>query len=398
MPRTPHEMEWNRSQAMDRGVILNEMKVDIVNDFKLGHRHRIDIVINSLEGGGAERVMVALANEFAEQGDFVRLIALCREGPYISEISDTVVFCCIHAKRARAAVRSLANLFRKDTPYVILSSQWHVNIATIVARTMSGINPRLVIREGTTLGIYKTGSIARIQDILKRLPYRMADAIIAPSVGAAESLANFAAVPRSLIYAIPNPVDVDHLQSKSKEVCGAIRHVRRKYIAALGRLSPEKGFDVLLRAFAGIVGRVDVDLIVTGDGQSKIELVELSRALGIYDRVHFTGYIENPFPILARSELFVLASRREGMPNALLQALALNIPVIATDCPSGPREILETLSCGRLVPVDDVGALCDAMLLSLSECFSTKTSDLIQMHFGSSQIAMRFRSIMLDLQ
>ena len=398
MPRTPHEMEWNRSQAMDRGVILNEMKVDIVNDFKLGHRHRIDIVINSLEGGGAERVMVALANEFAEQGEFVRLIALCREGPYISEISDTVVFCCIHAKRARAAVRSLANLFRKDTPYVILSSQWHVNIATIVARTMSGINPRLVIREGTTLGINKTGSIARIQDILKRLPYRMADAIIAPSVGAAESLANFAAVPRSLIYAIPNPVDVDHLQSKSKEVCGAIRHVRRKYIAALGRLSPEKGFDVLLRAFAGIVGRVDVDLIVTGDGQSKIELVELSRALGIYDRVHFTGYIENPFPILARSELFVLASRREGMPNALLQALALNIPVIATDCPSGPREILETLSCGRLVPVDDVGALCDAMLLSLSECFSTKTSDLIQMHFGSSQIAMRFRSIMLDLQ
>ena len=398
MPRTPHEMEWNRSQAMDRGVILNEMKVDIVNDFKLGHRHRIDIVINSLEGGGAERVMVALANEFAEQGEFVRLIALCREGPYISEISDTVVFCCIHAKRARAAVRSLANLFRKDTPYVILSSQWHVNIATIVARTMSGINPRLVIREGTTLGINKTGSIARIQDILKRLPYRMADAIIAPSVGAAESLANFAAVPRSLIYAIPNPVDVDHLQSKSKEVCGAIRHVRRKYIAALGRLSPEKGFDVLLRAFAGIVGRVDVDLIVTGDGQSKLELVELSRALGIYDRVHFTGYIENPFPILARSELFVLASRREGMPNALLQALALNIPVIATDCPSGPREILETLSCGRLVPVDDVGALCDAMLLSLSECFSTKTSDLIQMHFGSSQIAMRFRSIMLDLQ
>ena len=398
MPRTPHEMEWNRSQAMDRGVILNEMKVDIVNDFKLGHRHRIDIVINSLEGGGAERVMVALANEFAEQGEFVRLIALCREGPYISEISDTVVFCCIHAKRARAAVRSLANLFRKDTPYVILSSQWHVNIATIVARTMSGINPRLVIREGTTLGINKTGSIARIQDILKRLPYRMADAIIAPSVGAAESLANFAAGPRSLIYAIPNPVDVDHLQSKSKEVCGAIRHVRRKYIAALGRLSPEKGFDVLLRAFAGIVGRVDVDLIVTGDGQSKIELVELSRALGIYDRVHFTGYIENPFPILARSELFVLASRREGMPNALLQALALNIPVIATDCPSGPREILETLSCGRLVPVDDVGALCDAMLLSLSECFSTKTSDLIQMHFGSSQIAMRFRSIMLDLQ
>lgn len=391
-------MDWNRSRAIDCGVILNEMKVDIVNDSKLGQRHRIDVVINSLEGGGAERVMVALANEFAEQGDFVRLIALCREGPYISEISDKVSFCSIHAKRARAAVRSLADLFRKDPPYVILSSQWHANIATILARTMSGINARLAIREGTTLGIYKTGSIARIQDILKRLPYRMADAIIAPSVGAAESLAHFAAVPRSLIYAIPNPVDVDYLQSKSKEDCGALRHVRRKYVAALGRLSPEKGFDVLLRAFAGVVGRVDVDLVIVGDGQSKLALADLSRALGIYDRVHFTGYVENPFPILARSELFVLTSRREGMPNALLQALALNIPVIATDCPSGPREILETLSCGHLVPVDDVGAICDAILMSLSGRSSTKTSDLIQMHFGSSQITMRFRSRMVGLQ
>ena len=383
---------------MDRIITINVMLDEVFHDSKLGQRHRIDIVINSLEGGGAERIMVALANEFAEQGDFVRLIALCREGPYVSEIADTVFFCSIHAKRARAAVRSLAGLFRNDPPYVILSSQWHANIATIVARTMSGINARLAIREGTTLGIKKTGSIARIQDILKRLPYRMVNAVIAPSVGAAESLANFAAVPRSLIHAIPNPVDVDHLQSKSKEDCGALRHVRRKYVAALGRLSPEKGFDVLLRAFAGVAGRVDVDLVIAGDGQSKLALVQLSQALGIYDRVHFTGYIENPFPILARSELFVLASRREGMPNALLQALALNIPVIATDCPSGPREILETLACGHLVPVDDVVALCDAMLLSLSRRSSTKTSDLIRMHFGSSQIAMRFRSAMLDLQ
>jgi len=165
-------------------------------------------------------------------------------------------------------------------------------------------------------------------------------------------------VPARSVHVIPNPIaTVSEEAAAERATVG-----RSKCVSALGRLVPQKGFDTLLQAFAQCIRtHADWSLTIIGEGPERSQLEALSARLGIGDRVSMIGRRSNPFPILRQTDLFVLSSRYEGFPMALVEAMACRLPVISTDCPSGPRDIIRDGVDGILVPPDDVPALTQAM-------------------------------------
>jgi glycosyltransferase involved in cell wall biosynthesis len=194
-----------------------------------------------------------------------------------------------------------------------------------------------------------------------------AHAIVAPSQGAAENLARVTGIPRDSIEVIDNPVVSASLISKSRLptdhhwLAGNI-----PVVIGIGRLTRQKDFATLLRAFAVVRRQRPARLIILGEGEDRPALADLAMNLGIADDVDLPGFVANPYAILSRAALFVLSSRWEGLPGVLIEALACGTKVVATDCPSGPREILDNGAYGQLVPVGDDKAMAVAILRAIT--------------------------------
>ena len=171
----------------------------------------------------------------------------------------------------------------------------------------------------------------------------------------------------SRTHVVYNPVVSEYVKRRSREPANHawVDAPEHAVILAVGKLIKRKDFDVLLAAFARLVARRPARLIVLGDGRMRPKLLALANALGVEDRVDFPGFNENPYAFFAKADLFVLSSRTEALPTVLIEAMACGCPVVSTDCPFGPREILEEGKLGPLVPVGDVEALADAMVRAL---------------------------------
>lgn len=202
---------------------------------------------------------------------------------------------------------------------------------------------------------------------------RSADLAVAVSQGVADNL-RMLRFPQRRIRVVTNGIDAGALRARAGEPAPTPVPAR-PYVVALGRLSLEKGFDTLVRAHAQVLQSscTPHQLLIIGEGPERDALMDLIAELGVGDTVTMTGFLDNPFPLLARADLFVLSSRWEGYALALAEALLLGVPAVATDCVAGPRELLRDGELGRLVPVDDVSALSAAME---DELFPTGGSDL----------------------
>jgi glycosyltransferase involved in cell wall biosynthesis len=240
-------------------------------------------------------------------------------------------------------------------------------LARALARTCTPIGLRL----GTNLSTAMAGRGA-LQRALRFLPIRLSysriERIIAVSAGVAEDTARIARVPRSSIAVIPNPVITPELAAQAGEPCDHpwLRPGEPPVIMGSGRFQRQKDFPTLLRAFARVRGGRVCRLIILGEGKGRAGLESLVRELGLSGEVDLPGFVPNPYPLIARAALFVLSSAWEGSPNVLTEALALGVPAVSTDCPSGPAEILGGGRFGPLVPVGDVAALADAMERTLA--------------------------------
>ena len=194
-------------------------------------------------------------------------------------------------------------------------------------------------------------------------------AVVGNSEGVVSDVAEFAAVPADRLHLIRNPVISPDLQTQASEMLDHpwFRESEPPVVLGIGGLRRQKGFDVLIRAFASVRARQACRLVILGEGRLRSELLRLAAKLGVADDVMLAGFDPNPYRYLARASLFVLSSRWEGSPNVLTEALAVGTPVVATDCRSGPAEILDGGRIAPLVPVDDVAALGDAMSRTLAE-------------------------------
>ncbi len=333
-------------------------------DRMVSRADRILLVLPSLERGGGERVLLQLARSFLAAGREVHIAALLGGGPLRSHVAEGVVLHELVDARdatkglalARRAFPKLVSLLRAIKPHAVLSTMTGTNLLTVLACMRAHGRVLLVLREAASL--VNTRSALKRQAI--RLLYRRADGLIAVSTGIAQELSGLG-LAEDRIHVIHNPVDVDRL----RELAGVILPVevrdKMPYVVSIGRLAEQKDQQILLRAYAASALRGSHYLIIVGEGDQRAMLERLAQTLGISDRVVLAGTLDNPYAVLASASLHVLSSRWEGYPNVLLEALVLGVPVVSTDCPFGPREMLDDGRYGRLVPMRAPAALAHAM-------------------------------------
>ncbi len=325
-------------------------------------RRRLAIFLPSLAGGGAERVSLNLAREVANRGVDVDLVVSQAVGPYISEIPDGVRLVDLEASRVATSLPGLVRYLRCNRPDAMLTVMSHANVVGVTAASIARTSTRVVTSEHDTLSQVTertTRRRARGMPYLVAKTYPRADAIIAVSSGVADDLSTVTGLPRDDIDVIYNPVVTPEVEEAAKQ---AVDHPwfepgQPPVVLGIGRLAPKKDFPTLMRAFARVREHSPARLVILGDGPDREDLDRLARELGIEQDVSMPGFVDNPFSYLRAASVFVLSSRWEGLPTVLIEALYCGTPVVATDCPSGPREILSDGRYGVLVPVDDVEAI-----------------------------------------
>jgi glycosyltransferase involved in cell wall biosynthesis len=334
---------------------------------------RIAFYLPSLRGGGAERVMLTLANAFASRGFEVDLVLAEATGEYMSEISPDVRLVDLRSSRVMTSLPALVRYLRRERPRVLLSAMSHANVVAVWARALAGKSIRVVVSQhnnhSQSIKLLYTKVRERITTWMMRPSYVRADAVIAVSKGVGDDLARGICYPVERIKVVHNPVDLTRIRQQAKE------HIDHPWflpheppvIMSAGRLAPEKDFVTLLRSFSKLRKTHAARLVILGEGVLRAELQDLACELGIEADVSMPGFVGNPFAYMARARSFVLSSRTEGLPTVLIEALACGCSVVSTDCPSGPVEILEDGKWGRLVPVGDMEALAHAMAATLDE-------------------------------
>lgn len=277
-----------------------------------------------------------------------------------------------HSKRrVYLSLPLVAAYLRRTKPDVLLSGSIPPNIVALLARRLAGVTLRVVLRQSNVIGRPGDpdygGVRPRPRDRLVRLLFRRADAVIAVSKGVADNVHRVAGVPHARIRSILAAVDLGRLNEMAGAPCphpwladaGPV-------VLTVGRMVAKKDHVTLLKAMAELRRSRDVRLLLVGDdGEARPDVEAEIARLGLGDSVALTGHSPNPYAFMARAQVFVLSSVSEGMPNVLLEALACGCPVVSTDCPSGPRELLEGGAFGRLVPMRDPAALAAAIAATL---------------------------------
>lgn len=330
---------------------------------------RVAIYLPSLEGGGAERAMVDVANGLQAEGLTVDLVVIRDEGPWRRLVSRNVRLVAIGSRAALPGLIKLVRYLRRYRPDVVVASGTSPIILAMLAQPFTR---RLVVaaRIGVTLSAGDLSQLNLKTRIARKAQAGLAlraDAIITNSAGSSADLVRNLAAPPDKVHTIHNPVVWPGL---TEEASKPVEHPwfggpAIPIILSAGRLQPEKDHATLVRAFALVARDREVRLVVLGEGTERRNLARLTHQLSIAHQVDFPGFHANPFAFMARSRLFVLSSIQEGMPNVLIQAMACGTPVVSTDCPSGPREVLEDGRWGPLVPVGDAQALAEAMSATL---------------------------------
>jgi glycosyltransferase involved in cell wall biosynthesis len=316
----------------------------------------IDLVLPSFGSGGAERVMVNLAVALHARGHLIRVVVIDGRGPLRDELPSVVEIVDLQRSRARLAAPALMRVIRQAQPDAVFSSHTHVNILLGLIRPLLPRGTRLIVREPL---LPRTGAVPRLEALLLGQGIRRADSVIASSERMRAQLADLTG-DRCNIHLVPNPVDVDGLRSAvdPAEALPASDppSSRPIQLVAVGRLVSQKGHADLLDALARPVTG-DATLEVIGDGPLRGELETTVRRHGLERRVRFHGRIDDRrrlATLVAGADALVQAAHFEGMPNAVLEALALGTPVLATTDLTMLAELSEELGSDalRLVPRD----------------------------------------------
>jgi len=329
---------------------------------------RVTLVISSLSAGGAERVMSIMANYWAGNEWHITLVTLSKADtdfytihPGVTRIGlDMLANSNSPMDAIRNNVRSiwrLRHVILRSRPDAVISFMDKMNVSTCMALLGTGI--QLIISERTDPAHHRVG---RLWEMMRKMAYPIANAVVVQSETVKRWIEHH--TPCSRIVVIPNPVLPPPIVNADSLGLHSILNITAssKIIASMGRLGHEKGFDLLIEAFAKIVpDSPGWHLAIIGEGPERQNLEDLVARFGIGSRVHFLGRLNSPQEFLRQADLFVMSSRYEGFPNALCEAMSCGLPVVSTDCPSGPREIIRDGVDGVLIPPNSSKELADAM-------------------------------------
>ncbi len=371
------------------------------------------VLTSSLWSGAIQRTFLNLASELGADGDRVDLVTchLDPAGPRAARISPQPVFeiggwaarrawMLRHKRRyVTASVFQLAAYLRRERPDALLSGGKHVNLIAVWARQLAGVDTRIVISEHTHLSASLRARPSRSPSAfpaLARATYRHADAVVGVSEGVADDLEQAFAVPRERLHAIPNPVVTPALLRAARQ-----RSAHPWYgggqppvILSVAALRPQKDHATLLRAFQLVRCVRPARLVLIGEGAQRRSILARIERMGLRDDVQLTGFVENPLRHMSQASVLALSSIYEGLGNVLIEALLCGCPVVSTDCPSGPSEILERGRLGRLVPVGDPEAMAWALLEVLEKPPSGERGRRRALDYDAGRIALRYKELL----
>jgi glycosyltransferase involved in cell wall biosynthesis len=325
---------------------------------------RIAIFAATSGHSGVDRVVRNLTGQLDAWGVGVDLLKIRGHGPALDlDALKHARTADLGSRHVNGALPALVGWLRRARPAALLTDKDRVNRIAVLARTLAGVETRLAVRLGTTVSVNLAdrGWLERtLQRASIRHLYPRADVVIVPSRGAADDLIAWAKLDSALVRVVRSPIVTPRI---AELAAAPVTHPWLADAAALpvvlgvGELGFRKDFETLVRAFAVVRAQRPCRLVILGRGRRRAQLRALADGLGVGGDVDLPGFDPNPHACMARAAVFVLSSRWEGMPVALVEALAAGTPAVSTDCPSGPAEVLAGGRCGTLVPVGDVAAM-----------------------------------------
>ena len=330
----------------------------------------IVIILPDLGGGGAERLHINLAKYWVSLGYKVDFLLMRKTGSLLNEVPREINVIDLGAARIRQAVIPIARNIRDIKPDIILSAMWPLTSVTVIAWVLSGKKSKLFLSDHVILSLDSVNNINVPLFFLKTLivsTYHFSSGIIAVSNGVKKDLCRLGNLSDKKVKVIYNPIVIGAPVNKNiksnRELWGVDSG---KKILSVGSLKYEKDYKTLIKAIALIRDHADIKLIILGDGPCREQLKQLIANLELEINVSLPGFYTNPYPWYRSADLFVLSSKWEGFGNVIVEALGCGLPVVSTDCPGGPAEILDNGYYGDLIKVGDVVALADAIKKSLN--------------------------------
>jgi len=338
----------------------------------------IAVFISSFVDGGVERMLLNLSRGLADLGHRVDFVLGKADARYLSLLPSQGRMVDLGTSHPLKILPPLSRYLRRERPAIMLSSKDPCNRAALRGRRLAGVSTRLFFRVATT-----PSARDHHRNVLRRWRsrhamrtlYPKADGLIAVSRGVAADVSTIAGIHGEQIHVILNPVVTPELP-----ILAASRADHPWYqdpctpiIMGIGRFTRQKDFPTLIRAFARVRSRLPCRLLILGRGRQRTKVESLAEALGVRGDLSLPGFAVNPYAYMAKASLLVLSSAWEGSPNVLVEALAVGTPVVATDCRSGPREILQDGRYGPLVPVGDAEAMAAAIVRTLDAPLPAET-------------------------
>lgn len=349
----------------------------------------ITILMRWLRGGGAERVIANLARGFSERGLKVDLVLLTADGVYLSQLPSEIRVISlsqgvekpkwVRLPTGFQSIGSLPKLVRylqQNQPKVLLSATHFLNEIAVLAKHLARVSTKVMVSEHTTLSLeakYVEQISARLAPLTTRLLYPLADQIIAVSDGVAQDLAHTSGLSIDTIKVIYNPVLLPEFFKVAQEPVAHpwFQPGQPPVILGVGRFVRQKDFPTLIRAFSEVRQHRPARLLLLGGGRDWSQLQALIQELQLENEVELVEFVANPYAYMSKAAVFVLSSQWEGLPTVLIEAMALGISIVATDCKSGPAEVLNSGKYGSLIPVGNSQMMAQAildMLQSPSPC------------------------------
>lgn len=345
-------------------------------------RKRIALLAANLNGGGAERSLVNLGIGLTELGHEVEFVLFQKEGPYLSLVPPSAKIVDLQIHHARESLPKLIRYFRANRPDAIFSILDHVNVVAVMGQMISRVPTRVCVSIRSTLSRESAamGRKKKIEMWLASKLYPKAHKVIAVSEGVANDTAQFLRISPDHIEVLYNPVITPDFLETFRQLPDHPWLLKKELpvVIGVGRLTLAKDFDVLIEAFSEVIKVIPSRLIIFGEGEDRAKLEALIKSKGIEGSISLPGFTLNPYAAMSACDVFVLSSQFEGLPGALIQAMACGAILVSTDCKSGPREILEDGKWGRLVPVGNVGKLSEAIVAALEDAIAGRSKEIPQ--------------------
>lgn len=364
--------------------------------FQPDNKMHVCFILPSLSIGGAEKVILQLMNNISCK---VSLILLERDGMLEGQLSSIVSVYGLNKKNIRSALFPIIKLIPKIRPDLLFTTSAHISVSILLIKFLLPKNIKYIIRESNMPSVnLKNNKKALILKYLYKWSYKYANAIVCPGSSIKNDLNAIVKLRDKTFSIIPNPIDTKGIRKRLKTNIDIKKDNGCFHLLAAGSFTPQKGFDMLIEAMADLIKRLEhVRLTILGDGQEKDRIIELIERYNLWNHVELKGYKSDVFPYFASSDLFVLTSRWEGLPNVVLESLACGTPVVAFNCPGCLDEIIETNQQGYLVRLGDIKRFSMAIEAMLKKNISGIKHNLLPPRFDMDSVVQQYEQLFTNV-